>query len=282
MTLAGVWVGADDGVVLAGLSPARRRLVQTLLAAAVVVAVLALLAVMRRVVSDTVDPVPQARPGPILLVPGYGGSTDSLKVLASSLRAQWRDATVVTLAGDGTGDLREEARLLGTAADDVLARTGAESVDVVGYSAGGVVARLWVRDFGGADLARRIVTLGSPQHGTSVAGLANDIVPTHCPTACQQLAPDSDLLRGLNAGDETPDGPRFISIWTTTDDVVRPADSARLDGALNITLQSICPDSQLQHGDLPTDPTVIALVAGELSAQAPFVPSTQDCKQLSS
>jgi triacylglycerol esterase/lipase EstA (alpha/beta hydrolase family) len=189
---------------------------------------------------------------------------------------------VITLAGNGTGDLRAEARLLGVAADRTLARTGADSVDVVGYSAGGVVARLWVRDFGGADLARRIVTLGSPQHGTAVAGLAKDIVPTRCPTACQQLAPDSDLLRELNAGDETPDGPRFISIWTTADNVVQPADSARLDGALNITVQSICRDSRLEHGDLPTDPTVIALVAGELSARPAFVPSNQDCKQPSS
>jgi len=237
--------------------------------------------VIRRVDSDAVDPV-QSTPSPVLLVPGYGGSTDSLEILASALRGRGRDATVIQLAGNGTGDLRAEAHLLGVAAERTLARTGADSIDVVGYSAGGVVARLWVRDFGGSDLARRIVTLGSPQHGTSVAGLANDIVPNQCPTACQQLAPQSDLLRSLNAGDETPDGPRFISIWSRTDDVVRPADSAHLDGAVNITVQSICPASRLEHGDLPTDPTVVALVVDELSAQPPVVPSAHDCKQPSS
>jgi triacylglycerol lipase len=264
------------------LSPSRRRLVLTVLAAAVSLAMVAIATIVYRFASDSVDPVPQDSPGPVLLVPGYGGDTATLELLASVLRTQGHDATVVALAGNGTGDLREEARLLGAAAGRVLARTGADSVDVVGYSAGGVVARLWVRDYGGADLARRVVTLGSPQHGTTVAGFASEVVPAQCPTACQQLAPDSDLLRGLNAGDETPGGPRFISIWTKADDVVQPPESARLAGALNITVQSICPGSQLEHGDLPTSPTVIRVVAAELSARPPFVPSKQDCKQLSS
>jgi triacylglycerol lipase len=273
---------ADDGLVFDALSSSRRRLLLTVVTAAISLAIVAIATIVDRTVSDSVEPVRQVSPGPVLLVPGYGGNMASLEPLASALRTRGHDATVVALAGNGTGDLRKEARLLGATADRVLARTGADSVDVVGYSAGGVVARLWIRDYGGAGLARRIVTLGSPQHGTTVAGFASEVAPTQCPTGCQQLAPDSDLLRGLNTGDETPAGPRFISIWTTTDDVVQPPDSARLAGALNITVQSICPGSQLEHGDLPTDPTLIRVVTAELSARPPFVPSKHDCKQLSS
>ncbi|MBW3609709.1 MAG: hypothetical protein KY463_15490, partial [Actinobacteria bacterium] len=73
------------------------------------------------------------------------------------------EAVVVRLPGDATGDLRASAELLCAAADAALA-SGAPSVDVIGYSAGGVVARLWV----GArpQDVRRVVTLGSPHHGT--------------------------------------------------------------------------------------------------------------------
>ena len=67
------------------------------------------------------------------------------------------------------------------------------------------MARLWVAD-GGADVARRIVTLGSPHHGTSLADLAGSVVPPECPVGCRQLGTDSDVLAILNSGDETPEG----------------------------------------------------------------------------
>ncbi len=215
-------------------------------------------------------------PGPVLLVPGYGGSTSSLSSLAGALRHGGKDVTIVSLPGDGTGDLRAQAQTLGRAATAALARTQAASVDVVGYSAGGVVARLWVRDYGGAAVARRVVTLGSPQHGTRLAELGA-LLPAACPTACQQLAPDSDLLASLNRGDETPAGPQFYSIWTTDDNVVTPPDSARLTGAVNLTVQSVCAAADVSHGDLPRDRLVQAIVAADLVGGAPVSPTTADC-----
>ena len=123
---------------------------------------------------------------------------------------------------------------------------------MVGYSAGGVIARLWVRDLGGDSVARRVVTLGSPHHGTDLAEAAGGILG--CPVACQQLAPDSLLLRELNAGDETPEGPAFVSVWTTDDQTVTPPDSAELEGAVNLSVQSVCADEEVSHGDLPGRP----------------------------
>jgi len=158
-----------------------------------------------------------------------------------------------------------------------LARTHAASVDVVGYSAGGVVTRLWVRDYGGASLARRVITLGSPHHGTDLATLAGSLVPGSCPTACRQLEQGSDLLDSLDAGDETPEGPSFVSIWTTHDDVVIPPDSAMLAGALDVTVQSVCADDGVKHGGLPTDRVVQAMVSAELGAGQPVTLSSADC-----
>lgn len=259
--------------MLASLAPARRRLVLAVLAVILLVGVLVGVAVVRGM-EPAVTPVAQDRPGPVLLVPGYGGSTTALQVLAETLRGLGRDVTVVTLAGDGTGDLRDQAAVLDAAARAATDRTGARSVDVVGYSAGGVVARLWVRDDGGDALARRVVTLGSPHHGTSVAAIAADITPDSCPLGCRQLAPDSDLLRSLNAGDETPSGPVFVSVWSTADRVVIPPASARLDGALDVPVQSVCPRSRVEHGELPVDLQVQAIVLAELGAGDPVVPTT--------
>jgi triacylglycerol lipase len=262
--------------VLDGLSPARRSFVLGVVVLAVTAVAGAGVAVwVTR--DDAVRPVSQDTPGPVLLVPGYGGGTAGLQVLADALQAQGREVMVVDLPGDNTGDLDRQAVELEKAAILALNRTGARSVDVVGYSAGGVVARLWVRDHGGGSLARRVVTLGSPHHGTDLAGLGGDVAPDSCPEACRQLQPDSELLRKLNAGDETPDGPLWISIWTTDDQIVVPPSSSELDGALDFTLQSVCPRAVVSHGDLPESRIVIAAVTRQLAVAEPAVPDDSIC-----
>ena len=267
--------------MLAGLSPARRRLVVAVLALAVVAVLVTGGALLLGRASDAAgrEPVSQARPGPVLLVPGYGGSTAALQPLADRLTAEGRDATVVDLPGDGTGDLGAAADALDEAADEALDRTGAGSVDVVGYSAGGVVARLWAAD-GGAAVARRVVTLGAPHHGTSLADLAGQLTADRCPEACRQLATASPLLAGLNAGDETPEGPAWVSIWTTQDQTVTPPESARLEGALELPVQSVCADARVAHGDLPRDPLVQAMVLEQLGTAAPAALGPDDCARL--
>ena len=263
--------------MLDSFSPARRRLV-LLLTGLLAGAVLAVVALVVRHYTDDVDAVAQDERGPVLVIPGYGGSTESVQGLADELSGTGRDVTIVELAGDGTGDLDGQAEVLAATADEALDRTGAASVDVVGYSAGGIIARQWVRFHGGDEQARRVVTLGAPHHGTSIAELAGGTVG--CPVGCLQLDRDSALINRLNAGDETPAGPVFVSVWTTGDETVIPPESAELDGALNISVQSICPDEQVSHGDLPNDPVVQSLVELALGPGQPERPSPADCAQL--
>ena len=152
-------------------------------------------------------PVPQDQPGPVLLVPGYGGRTASLDPLAAALRQRGsygRRGRPARERHRGPGRPGRPPRRRGR--PGAAAPAGHRRSTSSGYSAGGVVVRLWVRDHGGAGQARRVLTLGSPQHGTSVAALGAEVAGG-CPTACEQLLPDSTLLRRLNAGDETPAGP---------------------------------------------------------------------------
>lgn len=280
--------------MLDSLSPPRRRLVLALAAlmAALLAAVAATL-VVRATGGDeaglgapggSTDARPSAdvqqdEPGPVLLVPGYGGGTGGFGQLQDALEATGRRVGVLSLPEGGEGDLHAQAQALEDAVDEILKSTGAGSVDVIGYSAGGVVARLWAQDFGGSDQARRIVTLGSPHHGTDLAGVAQRLAPDACPVACQQLAPGSTLLAELNE-DETPEGPRYVAMWTTKDQTVTPPESARLDGATNIVLQDVCADSVVSHGGLPRDPLVIGLILRELSADPVTSPAASDCAQL--
>lgn len=268
--------------VFGSLAPARRRLVLALLAVVLVAALVAVGYVVRP--GHGGEPAAartaaQDQPGPVLMVPGYGGSTASLATLAGRLRAAGRDVTVVRLPGNAQGDLGQQAKLVGGVARAALRRTGAASVDVVGYSAGGVVARLWVKDYGGAEIARRVVTLGSPQHGTALATLGS-LVAGECPTACQQLVPTSPLLTALNTAPELPPGPVLVSLFSARDGVVLPPDSARLTGALNIELQQVCPASAVTHSQLPTDPLVDAMVLAELARTPARQLTTADCPAL--
>ncbi len=261
--------------MLDALSPQRRRLVLgagglTLL----LIMTIAVIAAIR--VAPTANPVSQATPGPVLLIPGYGGNSNSLQPLAAALRSVGRTAVIVDPMGDGTGDLRTQAEHLAEVAERVRDDAGAASVDVVGYSAGGVVARLWVRDDGGAGVARRVLTLGSPHHGTSQAALGAEFAGG-CPAACEQLVPDSDLLRRLNAGDETPAGPLWATVRSTSDQVVTPVDSAALSGALNIVVQAVCPASTAAHGDLPGNPVVLAALGSVLGVEVPQAPTDVAC-----
>jgi triacylglycerol esterase/lipase EstA (alpha/beta hydrolase family) len=240
----------------------------------VVVLVVVLLIVMARETSHglTGPPVPStAAPGPIVIIPGYGGSTSGPDALAATLRRDGRDVTVVGLPDGGTGDLTVQAHTVGHAVHAALGRSGAASVDLVGYSAGSVVARIFVQQEHGFSVVRRVVTFGAPNHGTDLAATAANLVPGSCTDACAQLQPSSSLLATLNS---LPLHVAFASLYTEDDQTVTPPTTAVLQGAVNIDIQHVCPGVRVSHGGLPTNPHVQAIVAAELGTTPQAVPAT--------
>jgi triacylglycerol esterase/lipase EstA (alpha/beta hydrolase family) len=275
----------------AGLSPRRRLLV---VAVTVVVAAVSVASVVGAVSGRTSNPAESAtgrnglpwaapaqdRPGPVVLVPGYGGSTGSLDPLASRIRATGRAATVLQLPAPGTGSLLADAAQLDAAVNGYL-HQGAPSVDVIGYSAGGVVALIWARHDDGAARARRVITLGAPFHGTQLAAAAAVLSPGACPTACRQLVPGSSLLDSLDVAN--PAGlPRWMSLWTRNDQVVTPPESALLSGAIDVSVQSVCPAANVTHSQLPTSPVVVAMVLQAIGPSPLVRPTAADCSAVSS
>ncbi len=252
-----------------GLSPRRRALLGAAALLAAAAGVVAGLLVSRG------QPEPVAgRPGAVLLVPGYGGSTGSLEQLAARIRKTGRTAIVVPLAGNGTGDLAVQARVLDGYVNQAIG-AGSGPVTVIGYSAGGVVAWLWDIDYGGQGRAGKIIPLGSPLHGARIAAVGTAYDPGACPVACQQLAPGSALLTRLQRSAQAR--PPWLSLWSTDDETVQPPDSARLPGAVNVPLQSVCPGVDIQHSQLPTAPLVVGVVLHELAGNRVTAPAPGDC-----
>jgi len=260
---------------LGGLAPRRRLFVLGLVAVLVVLTTVVGVSVAREyAVPPVADP---ARPGPVLLVPGYGGNASSLQDLAQRLRLAGRPAAVVALPDGGTGDLAAQAAAIDDEVRNLL-RTGASSVDLVGYSAGGVATWLYLESGRTAPAVRRLVTLGSPLQGAELAAAGGALVPGACPRACQQLAPGSALLTGL---DERPRPTiPWLSLWTDNDETVTPPDSAALPGIASLRLQSVCRGLVVGHSRLPTSGLSLGLVLRALGTDPLPAPAPSACGQL--
>ncbi|HZD00105.1 MAG TPA: lipase [Actinomycetes bacterium] len=222
---------------------------------------------------------PRQGPVPVVLVHGYDGTPATLGALAARLRGAGRRVMTVELPDRGTGDIEVSAGVLTRTVD----ATGAGRVDLVGYSAGGIVVRDYLGQPGRASRTRHVVLLGTPNHGAQLAGLASMLGPQLCDGACAQLAPDSPLLQRLNrltGGLEFPAGPDVTSIWTARDRTVTPPTSAVLAGARNIRLQDVCADSVAGHGDLLRDPLALGLVERAVDGELTRQPGPGDCTAL--
>jgi triacylglycerol lipase len=240
--------------VFNALTPPRRKL----LIGMVIVGTLVASAIAWAVVGGRRQ---ETRNIPVLLVHGFGGTASSMGHLERALESQGRAVVSVQLPQQGTAPLEVSAR----AVADAVSETGAQRVDLVGFSAGGVIVRTYIQDLEDASLARRVVLLGSPNHGAEVAAFAASADPTTCVDACAQLNPGSSFLDELNDGDETPDGPEYTSVWTANDRTVTPPESAVLEGATNVRVQDVCPNATPGHSELITDPLSIGLVLHALT-----------------
>ena len=100
-------------------------------------------------------------------------------------------------------------------------------ISLVAHSMGGLVARCYLQQLGGARRVDRLVTLGTPHRGTHAA----NFVPA---ALVRQLLPDAPFIRRLNALPAL-DGVDVTSITAGRDVLVQPTDAAR------------CPFGQQRH-----------------------------------
>jgi len=236
---------------------------------------------------------PAAHPAPVILVHGtFGDMSDSWQALSPLLYDHGYCVFALnygsydgggSLGVDATGDIARSAQQLSSFVNQVLAATGANKVDLVGHSQGGMMPRYYIKNLGGASKVNTLVGLAPSNHGTTINGLstlashfpgASSLVVAACP-ACQEQEAGSSFIRNLNAGGETA-GVNYTVIESRNDEVVTPYTTAFLAPAPNVTnilLQSQCCLDQGEHLSMPYDHIADADVLTALDPQDPQHPA---------
>jgi triacylglycerol lipase len=100
-------------------------------------------------------------------------------------------------------------------------------VVLVGHSMGGLAIRAWLAQYAGDARVRRVITIGSPHHGTWLARCS------HTPNS-RQMRLHSPWLQALAATETAERRARFTCFFGHCDNIVFPAASATLPGAVNL------------------------------------------------
>lgn len=163
---------------------------------------------------------------PVLLVPGHGLGPGAMGFLRTFLlRRGFTWVWCVDLAP--RADLAGHAAHLGRHVEALCRASGAERIDVVGFSLGGLAAAWYVRHLEGSRRVRRLVTIGTPWAGTRLAVFRRSRV-------ARELLPGSHVLDGL-----VPPPVPTVCIWSPDDPTVVPASSAAPDrGAESVRVDS--------------------------------------------
>ena len=194
---------------------------------------------------------------PVLLIHGYGCNSGYWHHLARRLEQARISHATVDLA-PVTGDIDGYAGQVEAAAAALCAATGARQFIIVAHSMGGLVARAWLRSAAGAPRLARLITLGSPHHGTVLANLGVGINAAQMRRA--RTGEASNWLRDLGAAENAAARARMVSIWTHHDNIVSPQTSSCLEGARNIALAGI------GHVALGSNARVLDCVLAEIEA----------------
>ena len=166
---------------------------------------------------------------PVILLHGYGMSRASYLWLAGQLSAKGL-GPVLGFEYWTLGSIHNIAKELDAYIEFVCAKTGAQHVDLIGHSMGGIVGRTYL--LSNARCASRVhslVTLGSPHGGTAMAKFGLGHIGT-------QLHPKSDFLKNLN---KLPEASPVTVIWSRSDPLVPSGRYGHLEGAEEIVFDDL-------------------------------------------
>ncbi len=178
-----------------------------------------------------------ARP-PVILLHGLFQNRSCLFWLQYRLRAAGYQQ-ITSINTPPWRDMEASTEILARKVDELRINLKVDKVILVGHSMGGMIARNYVQNRGGAAYVQGMVTLGSPHHGSKLA-------PFALSSMGKTLLPGSEFLNQFNSV-AWPEETQAVSIYTRYDNIVLPAESGKMDGAQQIELDGMGHTSLLFH-----------------------------------
>ena len=164
---------------------------------------------------------------PVLLLHGYVCNRGFMLPLRRYLHAHGISAFSHNLEPVYAG-IDSYADGLARRIDEIRTATGADQLVILAHSMGGLVARAYLRKYGTRHVAK-LVTLGTPHHGTVMARLGAG-------ENARQMVRGNAWLQRLN--EEALTLP-VVSVFSYQDNIVLPQESALLAGAKIVRLSGM-------------------------------------------
>ncbi|MBP2474136.1 triacylglycerol lipase [Crossiella equi] len=179
----------------------------------------------------------------------------------------------------GLNPVADSAAELARFVDQVRASTGSSTVDIVGYSQGGMLPRHYLKFLGGASKVNALIGIGPSNHGTT-QDLAKLLGAAFC-KACGDQHASSEFMRRLNEGGDLAGSVKYTTITTRYDIVVTPHTSQHLAGpadrATNVVLQDKCPGDLSGHLLIPQSGNTVKWVLNALDRGGVADPGFKPC-----
>ena len=183
---------------------------------------------------------------------------------------------------DGLGHIESSAKQLSSFVSNVLSKTKASKVDLVGHSQGGMMPNYYIKNLGGSSKVNELIGLAPSNHGTTLDGvtkfvenfpfateLVTDLLELlGAPALPEQTEKSAFMTKLFGSGEPVVAGVKYVVVETDHDEVVTPYTHAFLSGSnvTNITIQNQCPGDPVAHIGMFDDSPSLQNVLNQLSS----------------
>jgi triacylglycerol lipase len=194
---------------------------------------------------------PAANRNPVVLIHGIDDTSILFARLRPFLQTRgWVTHSFDLVPNNGDAELETLAQQVGSYIESTFRRE--QTVDLVAFSMGGLVARYYVQRLAGLTRVRRLITISAPHRGTLTAFFRWN-------AGARQMRPSSDFLQDLNKDKQILNHIRFTTIWSPFDLMIVPPASSVMPEARSVRV------NVLAHALMMRDLRVLRLVQQALS-----------------